>query len=60
MAKTIIIEYRNTHPVNSIQGVLIDQGALWEKEKNKDFLVLVDEDEYITAVFNKTIFKPVN
>ena len=50
--------YRNSHPVTSQQGVEIDQGALWKRDFNKNFLVLVDEDEYITAQFNKQIFKP--
>jgi hypothetical protein len=56
MSKAKYIAYRNLHPVASHQGVEIDKGSLWHREADKDFLVLVDEDEYITAVFIPNLF----
>ncbi len=55
-----LIQYRNTIIIETHQGVDVDPGALWERLENKNFLVLVDEDEYITADFNKNWFNPVN
>lgn len=60
MSKTTIDRYRNTRPVTSHQGVDIDTGALWHRQTGKDLLVLVDEDEYITADFNDHIFILLN
>jgi hypothetical protein len=51
MSKAKYIAYRNLHPVASHQGVEIDKGSLWHREADKNFLVLVDEDEYITTDF---------
>lgn len=57
--QSTIVAYRNASPVNTHQGVLIDQGALWHRKFNKPYLVLVDEDEYLTADFNTNTFQPV-
>jgi streptogramin lyase len=51
MSKAKYIAYRNPRPVASHQGMVIDKGSLWHREADKNFLVLVDEDEYITADF---------
>ena len=51
MSKAKLIAYRNLRPVASHQGVEIDKGSLWHREADKNFLVLVDEDEYITTDF---------
>lgn len=60
MNNAIYNEYRNTLPVTTLQGVLIDEGALWKKEKNTSILVLIDDDEYLTADFSTEIFKQIN
>lgn len=52
--------FRNTIIVVTHQGVEVDPGALWIRTENKNFLVLVDEDEYLTADFNTQTFNPVN
>lgn len=59
MCNTTFVEYRNIRPVLSHQGMDVDTGALWHREQGKDFLVLVDEDEYITADFNTHIYIPL-
>lgn len=59
MSKATIEDYRNLRPVLSHQGIGIDTGALWHRQNGKDYLVLVDEDEYITADFKEDLFEPL-
>lgn len=41
--------YRNIRPVVSDQGVEIDEGSLWEFNKEQNLMTLVDEDEFHTS-----------
>ena len=47
--------YRNTNDIISNENTTIDKGSLW-KAIGKD-LVLVDDDQYITAQLNKLLFE---
>lgn len=38
--------YRNLVDVTSIEGIEVDAGSLWKKEKGQ--LVLVDKDQFAT------------
>ena len=49
--------YRNKTNVISIQGIEIDEGALWNFDKQLNLFILVDEDEYITHKPNADLFE---
>lgn len=38
--------YRNTKELSSNEGVLVDQGSLWQADGN--LMVLVDDDQYLS------------
>ena len=39
--------YRNLKELTSIEGTLVDEGALWFHEGDK--MVLVDDDQYVST-----------
>jgi hypothetical protein len=44
--------YRNTCDLVSLEGIEVDNGALWAVDLEKDILVLVDEEQYATHKLN--------
>ena len=54
--------YRNTIEVVSLEGVLVDAQSLWQLDPNQTngnvLLVLVDEDQYVTAFLDLKSFQP--
>lgn len=53
------MQYRNKVNVISIQGIEIDEGALWKFDKQLNLFILLDEDEYITHKPNADLFEKV-
>lgn len=51
--------YRNKVNVISVQGVEIDEGSLWNFNKDLNLYVLVDDDQYITHKPNADLFEKV-
>ncbi len=51
--------YRNKVNVISIQGIEIDEGALWTFDKQLNLFILKDDDEYITHKPNAELFDKV-
>ena len=47
-------KYRNTVEIVSLENVHIEVGFLWERKG--ELMVLVDEDQYVTAPYDITKF----
>jgi len=54
--KNHLPKYRNIHDIE-IDNQTIDRGALWNKVGA--FLVLVDDDQFVQTLFDKTLFEKV-
>ena len=48
--------YRNEIDLISIEGVEVESGSLWMKKG--ELMVLVDEDQYVTTVYDGKTFSP--
>lgn len=48
--------YRNEIDLISHEGIEVEAGSLWMKKG--ELMVLVDEDEYITTVYDDKSFSP--
>ena len=44
-------QYRNTRALTSIEGILVDKGALWSDQNGT--MVLVDDDQHVTHPRNE-------
>ncbi|MDK7375997.1 MULTISPECIES: hypothetical protein [Weeksella] len=51
--------YRNNVSIISIQGIEIDEGSLWKFDPKLNLMILVDEDQYITAKPNDKQFTKI-
>lgn len=52
--------YRNVKPTIADQGVLVDEQSLWELDKSNNRMVLIDQDQYLTAPIDHHLFKLEN
>ena len=51
-------QYRNNQDVRSLQGVEVEAGSLWDYYPKIELLILVDEDQHLTADFDAQMFAP--
>lgn len=51
------IYLRNKFNIISLEGIEVDEGALWEFDPELNRLILVDEDQYLTAKPDPDLFE---
>jgi hypothetical protein len=52
--------YRNKNDLESREGIEVEAGSLWKLNPETSELVLVDEDQHITAIFDTSIFQQID
>ncbi len=52
-----MIHYRNKINLISYEGIEVDVESLWIRKG--ELMVLIDDDQYVTAPFSETKFYPV-
>ena len=50
--------WRNKEDLLSIEGIEVEAGSLWKRVQEKPFLVLVDNDQYVSSHLDEELFEP--